>query len=247
MSPSAAAAATSAPTPPAATPPAAGLPAATPPAASPPTADPPVAGPTPSARRSGRPTDGTRRCDVLVVGGGPAGAATAYWLASAGHDVVVVTGTIPRRRPHALTPDGWLRTGDIAVVDDERLPLPRRPGQGPHHRVGVQRLPGRGRGGAARAPRRRGRRGGRRRPPLHRRGGQGLRRGRRGHALEEDEVIDFCASRLARYKCPSKVMFVDEIPTGLAGKVLRRAPPASAACAPTPLVRSVRHVHERPR
>jgi geranylgeranyl reductase family protein len=30
------------------------------------------------------------RHDVLVVGGGPAGAATAYWLAEAGHDVVVV-------------------------------------------------------------------------------------------------------------------------------------------------------------
>ena len=44
-----------------------------------------------------------------------------------------------------------------------------------------------------------------------------------GHAIEEDEVIDFCATHLARYKCPSKVMFVEEIPTGLAGKVLRRA------------------------
>ena len=31
-----------------------------------------------------------RRHDVLVVGGGPAGAATAYWLARAGRDVVVV-------------------------------------------------------------------------------------------------------------------------------------------------------------
>src|SRR5690242_5253034 len=31
-----------------------------------------------------------RRCDVLVVGGGPSGAACAYWLASAGHDVVLV-------------------------------------------------------------------------------------------------------------------------------------------------------------
>ena len=30
------------------------------------------------------------RHDVLVVGGGPAGAATAYWLARAGHDVVVL-------------------------------------------------------------------------------------------------------------------------------------------------------------
>jgi geranylgeranyl reductase family protein len=30
------------------------------------------------------------RYDVLVIGGGPAGAATAYWLARAGHDVLVV-------------------------------------------------------------------------------------------------------------------------------------------------------------
>ena len=33
-----------------------------------------------------------------------------------------------------------------------RLPVPGRPGQGPHHRVGLQRVPGRGRGGAVRAP-----------------------------------------------------------------------------------------------
>ncbi|MBO0728557.1 MAG: geranylgeranyl reductase family protein [Acidimicrobiaceae bacterium] len=31
-----------------------------------------------------------RRCDTLVIGGGPSGAACAYWLASAGHDVVLV-------------------------------------------------------------------------------------------------------------------------------------------------------------
>ncbi|MEY2426586.1 MAG: menaquinone-9 beta-reductase, partial [Actinomycetota bacterium] len=28
--------------------------------------------------------------DVLVVGGGPSGAAAAYWLAEAGHEVVMV-------------------------------------------------------------------------------------------------------------------------------------------------------------
>ena len=39
----------------------------------------------------------------------------------------------------------------------------------------------------------------------------------------EDDIIRFCASRLARYKCPEKVWFVDEVPQGLGGKVLRRA------------------------
>jgi long-chain acyl-CoA synthetase len=44
-----------------------------------------------------------------------------------------------------------------------------------------------------------------------------------GQHLEEDEVIEFVADRLARYKCPSKVMFVTELPTGAAGKLLRRS------------------------
>ncbi|MEM7141562.1 MAG: AMP-binding protein [Actinomycetota bacterium] len=41
-------------------------------------------------------------------------------------------------------------------------------------------------------------------------------------AVEEDELIEWCATELARYKCPGKVDFVDEIPRGLGGKVLRR-------------------------
>ena len=45
----------------------------------------------------------------------------------------------------------------------------------------------------------------------------------KGQAVEEDEIIRFCASRLARYKCPEKVWFVDEVPQGMGGKVLRRA------------------------
>jgi long-chain acyl-CoA synthetase len=44
-----------------------------------------------------------------------------------------------------------------------------------------------------------------------------------GHHLEEDELIEYAASRLARYKCPSKIMFVDELPHGTAGKLLRRS------------------------
>ncbi|NLA37155.1 MAG: long-chain fatty acid--CoA ligase [Actinobacteria bacterium] len=44
-----------------------------------------------------------------------------------------------------------------------------------------------------------------------------------GLSIEEDEVVAFCAERLARYKCPDKVWFVDEVPVGMGGKVLRRA------------------------
>ncbi len=39
---------------------------------------------------------------------------------------------------------------------------------------------------------------------------------------EENDVIEFVGERLARYKCPSKINFVEEIPTGMGGKILRR-------------------------
>ncbi|MGI8711151.1 MAG: AMP-binding protein [Acidimicrobiales bacterium] len=44
-----------------------------------------------------------------------------------------------------------------------------------------------------------------------------------GSSLEEDAVIEFAAGHLARYKCPQKVNFVEELPLNLSGKVLRRA------------------------
>ena len=44
-----------------------------------------------------------------------------------------------------------------------------------------------------------------------------------GVHAEEDDLIEFCAGRLARYKCPTKIMFVETRPHGLAGKLLRRA------------------------
>ncbi len=43
-----------------------------------------------------------------------------------------------------------------------------------------------------------------------------------GAVVEEDELVEWVASRLARYKCPAKVDVVDEIPRGPTGKVLRR-------------------------
>ena len=73
-------------------------------------------------------------------------------------------------------------------------------------------------------------RGGRRAPPALGRGGEGLRgRRRRARSVEEDDIIHYCAAHLARYKCPQKVMFVDEIPQSATGKVLRTDAPRRLA------------------
>src|SRR5437763_10403598 len=58
--------------------------------------------------------------DVLVVGGGPAGASTAYWLAEAGHDVVVVEKkTFPREKTcgDGLTPRSVRQLEDMGLGD----------------------------------------------------------------------------------------------------------------------------------
>jgi len=43
-----------------------------------------------------------------------------------------------------------------------------------------------------------------------------------GSHLDEDTLIDFSMDYLARYKCPTKVIFVDELPRNAAGKLIRR-------------------------
>ncbi|MCU1483855.1 MAG: geranylgeranyl reductase family protein [Actinomycetia bacterium] len=58
--------------------------------------------------------------DVLVVGGGPAGASTAYWLAEAGHDVVVAERKVfPRDKTcgDGLTPRAVKQLADMGVED----------------------------------------------------------------------------------------------------------------------------------
>jgi long-chain acyl-CoA synthetase len=129
----------------------------------------------------------------------------------------------PEATSSALTADGWLRTGDIAVVDDsghlflvDRVKdliivsgfnvfpaevedvLIEHPSVTACAVVGVS----------------------------HPHSGEAVKAYvvlEPGHSAEEDDLIAWCAERLARYKCPTKVMFVDELPQGLTGKVLRRA------------------------
>lgn len=40
--------------------------------------------------------------------------------------------------------------------------------------------------------------------------------------IDEDSLIEYCLDHLARYKCPSKILFVDRLPRNAAGKLVRR-------------------------
>jgi long-chain acyl-CoA synthetase len=122
----------------------------------------------------------------------------------------------------ALTPDGWLRTGDLAVVDDDGfLYLVDRakdliivsgfnvfPAEVEDvlllhpavEQVAVVGVP-------------------------HPHSGEAVKAYvvvAAGQSVEEDELIQHCEAHLARYKCPQKVMFVQEIPKSFSGKVLRK-------------------------
>ena len=122
----------------------------------------------------------------------------------------------------ALGPDGWLRTGDIAVVDDDGfLFLVDRakdlvivsgfnvfPAE---VEVVLREHPSIEAAAVVGAP--------------DDRTGEAVHAYvvRTDDALDEAAVIDHTAQRLARYKCPSEVHFVKELPVGLGGKLLRRA------------------------
>src|SRR5580693_2022401 len=63
---------------------------------------------------------GDHHCDVLVIGAGPSGASCAYWLASAGHEVVVLERkSFPREKTcgDGLTPRSVRQLQDMGLAD----------------------------------------------------------------------------------------------------------------------------------
>ena len=63
-----------------------------------------------------------------------------------------------------------------------------------------------------------------RRPARHaRRGGRRGRRAQGRRAVTAAELRDFVKERVAAYKYPRHVWFVDELPKGPTGKILKRA------------------------
>src|SRR6185503_16944150 len=120
-----------------------------------------------------------------------------------------------------LTPDGWLRTGDVAVVDGDDLRLVDRAKDliivsGFNvYPVEVEEV--------LRAE-----------PAVHDAVVVGEPHPRTGESVvafvvpEAGHVPDpaalgaACARSLARYKCPSRIEVVDEVPRSVAGKLVRR-------------------------
>ena len=122
-----------------------------------------------------------------------------------------------------LTKDGWLKTGDIAVVDDAGhifmvdrakdliivsgfnvFPAEVEGVLSAHPDVAEVAVVG----------------------TAHPHTGETVRAyvvARNGVHLDEDAIIDYCRTKLARYKCPSKVLFVDSLPRNVSGKVQRYA------------------------
>ena len=128
----------------------------------------------------------------------------------------------PEATERVLTPDGWLRTGDIAVCDDSgRLYLVDRAkdliivsgfnvypaevedvlvGHPDVDEVGVIGVP-------------------------HPHTGEAVKAFvvlRPGASIDEDALVDYVRDHLARYKAPSKILFVDELPRNANGKLVRR-------------------------
>lgn len=129
----------------------------------------------------------------------------------------------PQASAEVLTGDGWLRTGDIGVLDgdgdlhvvDRRKDLLIVSGFNVYPAEVEQVLrsvPGVADAVVVGRP-----------DPLRGEAVEAVVVAGGGAAVTEDDLRRACERSLARYKCPTVVRFVDELPHGLVGKALRRA------------------------
>ena len=141
---------------------------------------------------------------------------------SGGQTSPPATGTARRPTADSFT-DGFLHTGDAVPPGRGRLLLRGGPVEGHVHLRRRERLPGRSRVCHLRAARRWARW-----PSSASRTRSGSKSvgpswwSRKARALRSLTVINHCREKLARYKVPQSVVFIDEIPHNATGKVLKR-------------------------
>ena len=149
----------------------------------------------------------------------PQGDTGEIWVRGAN----VFTGYLDQEATaRVLTADGWLRTGDIGTTDDDgNLYLVDR-SKDLIIVNGFNVFPAEVEGVLAEHP------------EIAEAGVVGVAHPSTGEAvkafvvratgstIDEEAVIGWSEDHLARYKCPSKVLFVDELPRNLSGKIIRR-------------------------
>jgi len=121
-----------------------------------------------------------------------------------------------------LTADGWLKTGDMAVVDDDGFLFLVDRAKDLVIVSGFNVYPAEVEDVLAMHP------------DVNEAGVVGVPHPHTGEAVkafvvleagadvDEDTLVEFTLDHVARYKCPSKVMFVDELPRSTTGKLARR-------------------------